>query len=116
MKGFLERILQEIMQKNNIWNIRPLVNKMIVPSTQQPSTLYRRFSNFCSLFLYPITPCLLYTQPIQSVYMKGVLLCIIHNLQKDSMYYTFGADTFCKCCAQVYTFSNIPFWKLPVKI
>ena len=34
MKAVLQRILQEIMKKNNTWNIRGLVNEMIVPSTQ----------------------------------------------------------------------------------
>ena len=34
MKGFLQRILQEIMKKNNALNIRRLVNETVVPSTQ----------------------------------------------------------------------------------
>ena len=34
LKGFLQRILQEIMEKNNTWNIRCLVNETIVPLTQ----------------------------------------------------------------------------------
>ena len=31
----MQRILQEIMKKNNTWNISPLVNDTIVPSTQR---------------------------------------------------------------------------------
>ena len=33
----MQRVLQEIMKKNNALNIRRLVNEMIVPSTHQPS-------------------------------------------------------------------------------
>ena len=47
LKGFLQRILQEIMKKDNTWNIRRLVNETIVPSTQRPSILYWRLSDFC---------------------------------------------------------------------
>jgi hypothetical protein len=32
--------LQEIIKKNNTWNIRRLVNQSFGPSTQQPSVLY----------------------------------------------------------------------------
>jgi hypothetical protein len=32
LKQFLKIILQEIMKKNNIWNIRHLVNESIVPN------------------------------------------------------------------------------------
>ena len=35
MKRFLQRILHEIMKKNDTWNIRRLVDEMIVPSTQR---------------------------------------------------------------------------------
>ena len=38
LKGFLQRILQEIMKKNDIWNIGRLVNETIVsivPATQR---------------------------------------------------------------------------------
>ena len=35
MKGILQRILQEIMKKNDTWNIRRLVDETIVPSTQR---------------------------------------------------------------------------------
>ena len=34
MKRFLQRILQEIMKKNNSWNIRHLVDESFVPVTQ----------------------------------------------------------------------------------
>ena len=37
MKVFLQRILQEIMKKNNTWNIKHLVDDSFVPSTQRPS-------------------------------------------------------------------------------
>ena len=37
MKVFLQRILQEIMKKNNTWNIRRLVDDSFVPSAQGPS-------------------------------------------------------------------------------
>ena len=46
LKGFLQRILQEIMKKNTTWNIRRLVDKTIVPWTQRPSILYWRLSDF----------------------------------------------------------------------
>ena len=39
MFQFLQRILQEIMKKNNTWNIRCLVD-------EQPSVLYWRLSDF----------------------------------------------------------------------
>ena len=35
MKPFLQRILQEIMKKNNTWNIRRLVDESFVPATQR---------------------------------------------------------------------------------
>ena len=38
--------MQEIIQKNNAWNIRRLVDEYFVPWTQQPSILYSRFSDF----------------------------------------------------------------------
>ena len=40
------RILQEIMKKNNTWNIRRLVAESFVPSTHGPSVLYWRSSDF----------------------------------------------------------------------
>ena len=40
MKVILQRVLQEIMKKNNTWTIRRWDNRMIIPSTQQPSVLY----------------------------------------------------------------------------
>ena len=40
LKGFLQRILQEILKKNNTWNIRRLVNESFVQATQQTSVLY----------------------------------------------------------------------------
>ena len=46
MKWFLQRILQEIMNKKNTWNIRHLVDESFVPATQQPSVLYWRLSDF----------------------------------------------------------------------
>ena len=39
LKGFLQRILQEIMKKNNTWNIRRMVDEMIVPLTHRPSII-----------------------------------------------------------------------------
>ena len=41
----LDRILQEIMKKNNTWNIRHLVDETIVPSTQQLTVLFSIFQN-----------------------------------------------------------------------
>ena len=35
MNGFLERILQEIMKKNNTLNIRRLIDETIIPPTQR---------------------------------------------------------------------------------
>ena len=41
IERFLQRILQEIMKKNNnTWNIRRLVDESLVPVTQRPSVLY----------------------------------------------------------------------------
>ena len=37
LKVFLQRIPQEIMKKNNNWNIRRLVDDSFVPSAQRPS-------------------------------------------------------------------------------
>ena len=34
LRGFLQRILQEIMKNNNTLNIRRLVDETIIPSTQ----------------------------------------------------------------------------------
>ena len=48
MKGFLQRILQEIMKKNNTWNIRRLVDDLFVPSSQQPRILYCKLTDFKS--------------------------------------------------------------------
>ena len=38
--------MQEIIKKNNAWNIRRLVDEYFVPWTQRPSILYSRFSDF----------------------------------------------------------------------
>ena len=46
MKGFLQRILQDFMKKNDTWNIRRLVDESFVPSAQQTSILYCRLSDF----------------------------------------------------------------------
>ena len=40
MKGFLQRILQDFMKRNNTSNIRRLVDKSFVPSAQQISVSY----------------------------------------------------------------------------
>ena len=40
LKGFLQRILQEIMKK------KYMVNKTIIPSTRRPRVLYWRLSDF----------------------------------------------------------------------
>ena len=45
MKQFLQRILQEIMKKNNTWDIRRLIDKSVVPENQQTSVLYWRLSD-----------------------------------------------------------------------
>ena len=42
----MQRILQEIVKKNNTWNIRRLVNKLFVPANQQTRVLYCRLSDF----------------------------------------------------------------------
>ena len=52
LKGFLQRILQEVM------NIRHLVDESFVPSTQLPSVLYWRLSDFFSSpWLSSLAPC-----------------------------------------------------------
>ena len=45
MKGFLQSILQEILKKNNTWNIRRLVNDSFVPSSKRPSVLYCKLTD-----------------------------------------------------------------------
>ena len=35
LKRFLQRIMQEIGEKNNTWNIRRLVDESFVPATQR---------------------------------------------------------------------------------
>ena len=49
----MQRFLQEIMKKNNTWNIRRLVDESFVPATQRPSVLHWRLSDFLSLFSSP---------------------------------------------------------------
>ena len=49
LKWFLHRILQEIMKKNDTWNMRRLVDLSFVPATQQRCVLYWRLSNFKSI-------------------------------------------------------------------
>ena len=49
MKGFLQRILQEIMKKNNTRNIRRLVDDLFVPSSNWPSVLYCKLTDFRKL-------------------------------------------------------------------
>ena len=46
MKGLFQRILQEIMKKNNKWNIRRLVDDLVVPSSKRPSVLYYKLTDF----------------------------------------------------------------------
>ena len=49
MKGFLQRILQDFMKKqNNTWNIRRLDDKLFVPSAQRTSVLYCRLMDLRS--------------------------------------------------------------------
>ena len=48
MKGFLQRILQEIMKKNDTWNIRRLVDDSFVPSSKRPSAFYCKLTDFCT--------------------------------------------------------------------
>ena len=48
IKDKLKRFMQRIMKKNKTWNIRRLVDETIIPSTQQPSVLYWRLSDFLS--------------------------------------------------------------------
>ena len=50
MKGFLQRILQEIMKKNNTWNVRSLVDDSFVPSSKRPSVLYCKLTDLKSDF------------------------------------------------------------------
>ena len=45
-KGFLQRILQDIMKKDNAWNIMRLVNDSFVQSSKQPSILFCRLTEF----------------------------------------------------------------------
>ena len=47
LQGFLQRILQEILKKNNsTWNIRCLVDNAFVPFSKQPSILYCKLTDF----------------------------------------------------------------------
>ena len=46
----MQSILQEIMKKNNTWNIRRLVDELFVPATQRPSILYGGLSDFWLVF------------------------------------------------------------------
>ena len=46
LKGFLQRILQEIMKKNNAWNIRRLVDDSFGPSSHQHSVIYCKLTDF----------------------------------------------------------------------
>ena len=55
MKGFSQRILQEIMKKNNTWNIRRLVDDSFVPSFKQPSVLYCKLTDFLICFRDSLT-------------------------------------------------------------
>ena len=54
LKGFLQRILQDFMKKNDTWNIRRLVDESFVPSAQQTSVLYCRLTDFwcCLCFVF----------------------------------------------------------------
>ena len=45
----MQRILQEIMKKNNTWNIRRLVDDSFVPSSKQPNVLYCKLTDFNSV-------------------------------------------------------------------
>ena len=55
----MQSILQEIMKKNNTWNIRRLVDELFVPATQRPSDpayyVYLRLSYFKSQLLRSCT-------------------------------------------------------------
>ena len=46
MKGFLQRILQEIMKENDTWNIRRLVDGSFVSSSKRSSVLYCKLKDF----------------------------------------------------------------------
>ena len=44
--GFLQRILEEIMKKNNTWNIRHLIHDSVVPLSKRTSVLYCKLTEF----------------------------------------------------------------------
>ena len=48
LKGILQSILQEIMKKNNTWNIKCLVDELFLPLAQQTRVLYCRLTDFMS--------------------------------------------------------------------
>ena len=54
MKGFLQRIWQDFMKKNDTWNIRLLVDDLFIPSSKQPSVIYCRLTDFRSQWRPPI--------------------------------------------------------------
>ena len=57
LQGFLQRILQEILKKNNsTWNIRCLVDNSFVPLSKQPSILYCKLTDFRSAILHTFSP------------------------------------------------------------
>jgi hypothetical protein len=45
----LQIILEEIMKKNNTWNIRRLIDDSFVPSSKRPSLLYCKLTDFKSI-------------------------------------------------------------------
>ena len=47
LKVFLQTFLQEIMKRNNTWNIRRLVDNSFVPTSKPPSVFYCRLTDFC---------------------------------------------------------------------
>ena len=85
LKPFLQRILQEIMKKNNTWNIKCLVNESFVPVNQGTSILYCRLSDFYlpSLTLQDRECTLWFSDRLD--YVSKALLCWLLSVCSDRL-------------------------------
>ena len=102
MKGFLQRILQEIMKKDNTWNIRHLVDEVIVPSTHIEDCQIFGLSHPCHWqHIHGMNIEIYISVILGSVWLKGSLVLFILAFKNPFFRVTDFVDNFNKICNPV---------------
>ena len=100
MKVFLQRILQEVMKKNNTWNIRHLVDNSFVPLSKWPSVLYSRLTDFKSAKLELYKRILIFHNPCYQCAAESQPTALASNTSLSSSIHTVsgGSDPHKRLC------------------